>query len=81
MCDAVGGELAERLRSMTLTIYKAAAARARARGLILADTKFEFGFALDANHEPTAELMLVDEVVELLQAFSNFERENTSQIN
>jgi phosphoribosylaminoimidazole-succinocarboxamide synthase len=63
MCDAVGGELAERLRSMTLTIYKAAAARARARGLILADTKFEFGFALDANHEPTAELMLVDEVL------------------
>jgi phosphoribosylaminoimidazole-succinocarboxamide synthase len=48
---------------MTLNIYTAAAARARARGLILADTKFEFGFALDANHEPTAELMLVDEVL------------------
>jgi phosphoribosylaminoimidazole-succinocarboxamide synthase len=63
MCDTVGGELAERLRTMTLNIYKAAAARARARGLILADTKFEFGFALDANNEPTTELMLVDEVL------------------
>jgi phosphoribosylaminoimidazole-succinocarboxamide synthase len=63
MCDTVGGELAERLRTMTLNIYTAAAARARARGLILADTKFEFGFALDANNEPTAELMLVDEVL------------------
>jgi len=63
MCDAIGGELAERLRSMTLDIYKAAAARARARGLILADTKFEFGFALDAHGEATSELMLVDEVL------------------
>ena len=63
MCDAVGGDLASRLRSLTLRIYEAAAERARARGLILADTKFEFGFALDAGGEPTGELLLVDEVL------------------
>jgi phosphoribosylaminoimidazole-succinocarboxamide synthase len=63
MCDAIGGELAERLRTITLSIYKAAALRARSRGLILADTKFEFGFALDAHGEATSELMLVDEVL------------------
>ena len=63
MCDAVGGDLAARLRDLTLRIYGAAAERARARGLILADTKFEFGFALDAGGEPTGELLVVDEVL------------------
>ena len=63
MCDAIGGDLAARLRTLTLRVYGAAAERARARGLILADTKFEFGFALDAGGEPTGELMLVDEVL------------------
>ena len=63
MCDAVGGDLARRLRDLTLAIYRAAAERAAERGLILADTKFEFGFALDAGGEPTGELMLVDEVL------------------
>jgi phosphoribosylaminoimidazole-succinocarboxamide synthase len=63
MCDAVGGDLARRLRDLTLAVYRAAAERAHARGLILADTKFEFGFALDAGGEPTGELLLVDEVL------------------
>jgi phosphoribosylaminoimidazole-succinocarboxamide synthase len=39
----VGGELAERLRSLTLDLYARAAAYSEARGIILADTKFEFG--------------------------------------
>jgi phosphoribosylaminoimidazole-succinocarboxamide synthase len=60
---AVGGEVMERLRALTLAIYKAAAAHARTRGLILADTKFEFGFALGADGHPTGELMIVDEVL------------------
>jgi phosphoribosylaminoimidazole-succinocarboxamide synthase len=63
MCDAVGGDLARRLRDLTLAVYRAAAERAHARGLIVADTKFEFGFALDAGGEPTGELLLVDEVL------------------
>lgn len=43
MVAIVGGEMAERLRDVSLAIYKAAAAHAAERGLILADTKFEFG--------------------------------------
>jgi phosphoribosylaminoimidazole-succinocarboxamide synthase len=52
-----------RLRELTIAIYSAAADYALERGVILADTKFEFGFALDANGAPTDELMLVDEVL------------------
>ena len=40
---AVGGELAEQVRAATLKIYTFAADYARARGIIIADTKFEFG--------------------------------------
>jgi phosphoribosylaminoimidazole-succinocarboxamide synthase len=39
----VGGELAEKVRSISLEIYRRAAAYAEPRGIILADTKFEFG--------------------------------------
>ncbi len=42
--EAIGNELAERLRDLTLSIYTKAASYARTRGIILADTKFEFGF-------------------------------------
>ena len=37
-------ELAERLRDVSIAVYDAVAAHARERGVILADTKFEFGF-------------------------------------
>jgi phosphoribosylaminoimidazole-succinocarboxamide synthase len=43
MCDIVGTEDASHLRDLTLRIYKKAAAYARQRGIIIADTKFEFG--------------------------------------
>jgi phosphoribosylaminoimidazole-succinocarboxamide synthase len=49
-------DLAERLRDVSIAVYKAAADHARERGIILADTKFEFG--LDEN----GELTLGDEV-------------------
>ncbi len=62
-CQLVGGEIMERLRDLSLRIYSAAAAHALARGMILADTKFEFGFALDAGGQPTGELMIIDEVL------------------
>jgi phosphoribosylaminoimidazole-succinocarboxamide synthase len=41
---AVGAELAAQLRDKTLEIYRKAAGYARTRGIIVADTKFEFGF-------------------------------------
>jgi phosphoribosylaminoimidazole-succinocarboxamide synthase len=43
MCDIVGTETASTLRDLTLRIYKQAAAYALQRGIIIADTKFEFG--------------------------------------
>jgi phosphoribosylaminoimidazole-succinocarboxamide synthase len=54
--DLVGRGLAERLRELTIGIYERAAEIALGRGIILADTKFEFGFA-------DGELILVDEVL------------------
>ncbi len=53
--DLVGVGLAERLKELTLTLYERAAAIALDRGIILADTKFEFGFC-------DGELILIDEV-------------------
>jgi phosphoribosylaminoimidazole-succinocarboxamide synthase len=52
----VGADLAERLRGLTLSIYKKAADYARARGIIIADTKFEFGTV-------KGEIILADEVL------------------
>lgn len=59
----VGRSLMERLRELTLAIYELAAAHALERGLILADTKFEFGFELDDEGRPTERLLLIDEVL------------------
>ncbi len=43
MCEIVGTEIASTLRDLTLRVYKKAADYARQRGIIIADTKFEFG--------------------------------------
>jgi phosphoribosylaminoimidazole-succinocarboxamide synthase len=43
----IGGERAEQLRSVSLQIYRQAAAYAEPRGILLADTKFEFGLVGD----------------------------------
>jgi phosphoribosylaminoimidazole-succinocarboxamide synthase len=43
MCEILGTETSSHLREITLRIYKKAAAYARQRGIIVADTKFEFG--------------------------------------
>lgn len=43
--EQIGVEHAEQLRALTLSVYRTAAERASARGVILADTKFEFGLA------------------------------------
>jgi phosphoribosylaminoimidazole-succinocarboxamide synthase len=55
---AVGPELAAVLRDRTLALYQAGAGHATSRNLILADTKFELGHAVD-----TGELLLIDEVL------------------
>jgi phosphoribosylaminoimidazole-succinocarboxamide synthase len=43
MCEILGTETSSHLREITLRIYKKAATYARQRGIIVADTKFEFG--------------------------------------
>jgi phosphoribosylaminoimidazole-succinocarboxamide synthase len=53
--DLVGRGLAERLRELTIGIYERIAATALVAGVIVADTKFEFGFS-------DGELVLIDEV-------------------
>ncbi|CAJ1579636.1 phosphoribosylaminoimidazolesuccinocarboxamide synthase [[Mycobacterium] wendilense] len=54
--EAVGAARAEQLRSETLRIYREAAEHALAKGIIIADTKFEFGVDADGK------LRLADEV-------------------
>ena len=56
MCGLVGAELGARLRDLTLRIYSRAAAYAETKGVIIADTKFEFGFV-------AGELVLGEEVL------------------
>ena len=56
MCSIVGADLGARLRDLTLEIYSRAAAYAETKGIIIADTKFEFGFV-------DGELVLGDEVL------------------
>jgi phosphoribosylaminoimidazole-succinocarboxamide synthase len=56
VCSLVGAELGARLRDLTLEIYSRAAAYAETKGVIIADTKFEFGFV-------DGELVLGDEVL------------------
>ena len=43
MSEMIGGDLASQLRDLTLMIYQRAAEYALSRGIIIADTKFEFG--------------------------------------
>ncbi|HMF79009.1 MAG TPA: phosphoribosylaminoimidazolesuccinocarboxamide synthase [Bryobacteraceae bacterium] len=56
VANVVGSDLAARLRDLTLEIYQRAAEYALQRGIILADTKFEFGFV-------EGKLVLADEVL------------------
>jgi phosphoribosylaminoimidazole-succinocarboxamide synthase len=56
----VGHSLAARLRELTLSLYHRGAAHALSRGIIIADTKFEFGLAARGG---TEELILIDEVL------------------
>jgi phosphoribosylaminoimidazole-succinocarboxamide synthase len=52
----IGGDLARRVRDVSLAIYGLARAHAETRGIIVADTKFEFGLDRDGS------LVLIDEV-------------------
>ncbi len=73
----VGHDLIQRLKTLTLEIYRRGAELAEAKGIIVADTKFEFGLARRSDHTSTAarlppgreeagredEIVLIDEVL------------------
>ena len=56
-CELIGGSRAEAVRELTLKIYSRAAAYAREKGIIIADTKFEFGL------DDEGRLILIDEIL------------------
>jgi phosphoribosylaminoimidazole-succinocarboxamide synthase len=57
MASGLGRELTTRLREASFQVYRAGRDHAAARGIIIADTKFEFGLA------PDGEILLIDEVM------------------
>lgn len=57
MAKLIGSETAAELRERTLDVYRRAAAYTESRGIVLADTKLEWGFL------PSGELILIDEVL------------------
>jgi phosphoribosylaminoimidazole-succinocarboxamide synthase len=56
MCEIVGVELGEQLRALSHEVYQAGAAHAHKQGIIVADTKFEFGVV-------DGKVLLIDEVL------------------
>ncbi len=58
-CALVGDEIMDKLRATTLELYQQASEYAFDRGIILADTKFEFGLPIDGDDD---EPVLIDEI-------------------
>ena len=58
MARSVGGDLAERIRALSLALYRHAATITERAGILLADTKFEFGI-----DRATGDLILIDEAL------------------
>jgi phosphoribosylaminoimidazole-succinocarboxamide synthase len=56
----VGRDVLDRLKTLTIALYREGVAHAEANGIIIADTKFEFGFA--GGTDP-AHLIVIDEVL------------------
>jgi phosphoribosylaminoimidazole-succinocarboxamide synthase len=56
MCGVVGNDLSRRLRDLSLQVYHEGCSHARTKGIIIADTKFEFGLKGD-------DIILIDEVM------------------
>jgi phosphoribosylaminoimidazole-succinocarboxamide synthase len=57
----VGADLMHRLKALTLEIYRRGCEHAESKGIIIADTKFEFGLVGDGD--PLTDIVLIDEVL------------------
>ena len=58
MENIIGKPLAEQVKHVSLTLYQRATALSEERGIIIADTKFEFGL-----HRETKQLLVIDEIL------------------
>ncbi len=56
VAEELGSEITEKLKNLSLALYKKASSYAESRGVIIADTKFEFGFEHD-------KIIVIDEVL------------------
>ncbi|CEH15444.1 phosphoribosylaminoimidazole-succinocarboxamide synthase [Ceraceosorus bombacis] len=66
VADLIGAHLAKEVESAALSLFKQASAHAKSRGIILADTKFEFGLISSTSSstgQASQQLILVDEVL------------------
>ena len=59
----VGAAVLERVRDLTLRLYGEGGAHAESRGILVADTKFEFGLLPDDGRAPVERIVLIDEVL------------------
>jgi phosphoribosylaminoimidazole-succinocarboxamide synthase len=59
----VGADVLSRARSLTLQLYAEGAAHAESRGIIVADTKFEFGLLPDDGRPAADRLIVIDEML------------------
>ena len=59
----IGHDLLAKLKSLTLDIYARGSAHAASRGIMLADTKFEFGLVERGGEDGGQEIILIDEVM------------------
>ncbi len=64
MSEALGADRTERLREISLSLYRLGSAEAESKGILIADTKFEFGVDPQSPQSPQMEdLYLIDEVM------------------
>ena len=65
MAEIIGGEMAAKVRELAVALYKKAADFALTKGIIIADTKFEFGHVVDANGnvDTKGDPILIDEAL------------------
>ena len=68
--EIIGPALLERLRELTLALYAHGAAHAESRGIIVADTKFEFGLVRANSQDSRTDLQDGDEIVLIDEALT-----------
>ena len=61
--EVVGGDVLARMRDLSLRLYAEGAAHAESRGILVADTKFEFGLLPGSDTSLSSRIILIDEIL------------------